>query len=121
MMDYHLMYNALMDKTNAIFAENENIRRRIHKMIGYSPMQIVERKDERETIVRDTTKKFHVACRFLRDFIERNYVGRVKPFRSYTGIHLITVSLKWMILSLTAGDVCGNALRTYRLLIMTLK
>lgn len=86
MMDYHLMYNALMDKTNAIFAENENIRRRIHKMIGYSTMQIVERKDEREMIVRDTTKKFHVACRFLRDFIERNYVSRVKPFRSYTGI-----------------------------------
>ena len=85
-MDYHLMYNDLMDKTNAIFAENENIRNRIHRMIGYSPMQIVERKDEREMIVRDTSKKFHVVCRFLRDFIERNYVSRVKPFRSYTGI-----------------------------------
>ena len=85
-MDYHLMYNDLMDKTNAIFAENENIRNRIHRMIDYSPMQIVERKDEREMIVRDTAKKFHVVCRFLRDFIERNYVSRVKPFRSYTGI-----------------------------------
>ena len=85
-MDYHLMYNDIMDKTNAIFAENTNIRNRIYKTTGYSPMQIVERKDEREMIVRDTTKKFRVVCRFLRDFIERNYVSRVKPFRSYAGI-----------------------------------
>lgn len=85
-MDYHLMYNDLMDKTNAIFAKDDNIRSRIHKMIGYSPLQIVERKDEREMIVRETSKKFQVVCRFLRDFIERNYVSRVKPFRSYSGI-----------------------------------
>ena len=39
MMDYHLMYNDLMDKTNAIFADAGNIRSRIHKMIGYSPLQ----------------------------------------------------------------------------------
>jgi len=86
MMDYHLMYNDLMDKTNAIFEDADNIRSRIHKMIGYSPLQIVERKDEREMIVRETSKKFHVVCRFFRDFIERNYVSRVKPFRSYSGI-----------------------------------
>ncbi len=85
-MDYHLMYNDLMDKTNAIFAKDDNIRSRIHKMIGYSPLQIVERKDEREMIVRETSKKFQVVCRFLRDFIERNYVSRMKPFRSYSGI-----------------------------------
>lgn len=85
-MDYHLMYNDLMDKTNAIFEDADNIRSRIHKMIGYSPLQIVERKDEREMIVRETSKKFHVVCRFFRDFIERNYVSRVKPFRSYSGI-----------------------------------
>ena len=86
MIDYHLMYNELMDKTNAIFAEDDNIRSRIHKIIGYSPMQIVERKDEQEMIVRETSKKFQVVCRFFRDFIERNYVSRVKPFRSYSGI-----------------------------------
>ncbi len=85
-MDHHLKYNELMDKTNALFAEDHNIRTRIQKMTGYSPMQIVERKDEKEEIVRETEKKFHVVCRFLRDFIERNYVSRVKPFRSYTGI-----------------------------------
>lgn len=85
-MDYHLMYNDLMDKTNAIFAKDDNLRSRIHKMIGYSPLQIVERKDEREMIVRETSKKFQVVCRFLRDFIERNYVSRMKPFRSYSGI-----------------------------------
>ena len=86
MMDYHLMYNDLMDKTNAIFAKDDNIRIRIHKMIRYSPLQIVERKDEREMIVRETSKKFQVVCRFFRDFIERNYVSRIKPFRSYSGI-----------------------------------
>ena len=85
-MDYHLMYNDLMDKTNAIFAKDDNIRIRIHKMIGYSPLQVVERKDEREMIVRETNKKFQVVCRFFRDFIESNYVSRVKPFRSYSGI-----------------------------------
>jgi hypothetical protein len=86
MIDYHLMYNELMDKTNAIFAEDDNIRSRIHRIIGFSPMQIVERKDEQEMIVRETSKKFQVVCRFFRDFIERNYVSRVKPFRSYSGI-----------------------------------
>ena len=85
-MDYHLMYNDLMDKTNAIFAKDDSIRIRIHKMIGYSPLQFVERKDEREMIVRETSKKFQVVCRFFRDFIERNYVSRMKPFRSYSGI-----------------------------------
>lgn len=85
-MDYHIMYNDLMDKTNAIFADDDNIRSRIHKMIGYSPLQIVEHKDEREIIVRETSKKFQVVYRFFRDFIERNYVSRVKPFRSYSGI-----------------------------------
>jgi hypothetical protein len=27
-----------------------------------------------------------VVCGFLRDFIERNYVSRIKPFRSYSGL-----------------------------------
>ena len=86
MMDYHLMYNDLMDKTNAIFVDAENVRSRVHKMIGYSPMQIIERADEREMLVRETNKKFRVVCGFLRDFIERNYVSRIKPFRSYSGL-----------------------------------
>ena len=85
-MDYHLMYNDLMDKTNAIFVDAENVRSRVHKMIGYSPMQIIERADEREMLVRETNKKFRVVCGFLRDFIERNYVSRIKPFRSYSGL-----------------------------------
>ncbi len=85
-MDHYIRYNDLMDKTNAIFAETDSIRNRICKMTGYSPMQIVERMDEKEIIVRETEKKFHVACRFLRDFIERNYASRVKPFKSYSGI-----------------------------------
>ena len=85
-MDYHLKYNELMEKTNALFAEDSKILERIHTMIRFSPMQVVERKDEKEEIVRETEKKFSVVCRFFRDFIERNYVSRVKPFRSYTGI-----------------------------------
>ena len=85
-MDYHLMYNDLMDKTNAIFADSDNVRNRIHKMIGYSPMQIIEKADEREMLVREINKKFRVVCGFFRDFIERNYVSRIKPFRSYSGL-----------------------------------
>ena len=85
-MDYHLKYNELMEKTNALFAEDSKILERIHTMIRFSPMQVVERKDEKEEIVRETEKKFSVVCRYFRDFIERNYVSRVKPFRSYTGI-----------------------------------
>lgn len=85
-MDYHLMYNDLMDKINAIFVDAENVRSRVHKMIGYCPMQIIERVDEREMLVRETNKKFRVVCGFLRDFIERNYVSRIKPFRSYSGL-----------------------------------
>ncbi len=85
-MDYHLKYNELMGKTDAIFAEDENILTRIHRMIGYSPFQTIGHKDELEMIVRETEKKFFVVCKFLRDFIERNYVSRVKPFRSYSGI-----------------------------------
>ena len=85
-MDYHLKYNKLMEKTNALFADSDKILRRIHTLIGFSPIQVVERKDEKEEIVRETEKKFSVVCRFFRDFIERNYVSRVKPFRSYTGI-----------------------------------
>ena len=85
-MDYHLMYNDLMDKTNAIFVDAENVRSRVHKMIGYSPMQIIEKADEREMLVREINKKFRVVCGFFRDFIERNYVSRIKPFRSYSGL-----------------------------------
>ena len=85
-MDYHLMYNDLMDKTNALFSENAEIMRRIQKMTGCYPMQIVERADEREMLVRETDKKIRVVCGFLRDFIERNYVSRIKPFRSYSGL-----------------------------------
>ena len=85
-MDHHLKYNELISKTNALFAENVEILKRIQNMIGYSPMQLRERRDEREEIVRATEKKFQVVCRFLRDFIERNYVTRMKPFRSYAGI-----------------------------------
>ncbi len=86
MIEHHLMYNDLMGKTNAIFANDENIRGRIHKMIGFSLMQIVERKDDREMLVRETDKKIRVVCGFLRDFIERNYASRIKPFRSYSGL-----------------------------------
>lgn len=86
MLDYHLKYNELIEKTNALFIKDSKIFERICNMINYSPMQVVERKEEREEIVRETEKKFSVICRFFRDFIERNYVSRVKPFRSYTGI-----------------------------------
>ena len=86
MVDYHLKYNELINKTNALFAEDSKILERIFNMINYSPMQVIEQKEEREEIVRETEKKFSVICRFFRDFIERNYVSRVKPFRSYTGI-----------------------------------
>ena len=55
-------------------------------MIGYSPVQIVEHKDELEKIVRETEKKVDVVCGLLRDFVERNYISRMKPFRSYSGI-----------------------------------
>lgn len=85
-MDYHLMYNDLVDKTAAVFADNDEALNRIHRMIGYHPMQIIERADERELLVRETSKKFRVVCGFLRDFIERNYVSRIKPFRSYSGL-----------------------------------
>ena len=85
-MDYYLAYNDLIKKTDSLFAEDEKIRERIHGMIDHSPLQVVERKDEREEIVRETTKKFHVVCKFLRDFIERNYLTRMKPFRSYAGL-----------------------------------
>ena len=85
-MDHYLAYNDLVKKTDSIFAENEKIRERIHRMIGHSPLQVVERKDEREEIVRETAKQFRVVCRFLRDFIERNYLTRMKPFRSYAGL-----------------------------------
>ncbi len=85
-MDYHLMYNDLMDKTNDIFSDNAEVMNRIHKMIGYYPMQIMERADECEMLVRETNKKLRVVCSFLRDFIERNYVSRIKPFRSYSGL-----------------------------------
>ena len=86
MMDYHLMYNDLIDKTKALFSENAEVINRIYKMIGYYPMQILEKADEREMLVRETNKKFRVVCGFLRDFIERNYVSRIKPFRSYSGL-----------------------------------
>ena len=86
MMDYHLMYNDLIDKTNALFSGNAEVINRIYKMIGYYPMQILEKADEREMLVRETNKKFRVVCGFLRDFIERNYVSRIKPFRSYSGL-----------------------------------
>ena len=86
MMDYHLMYNDLIDKTNALFSRNAEVINRIYKMIGYYPMQILEKADEREMLVRETNKKFRVVCGFLRDFIERNYVSRIKPFRSYSGL-----------------------------------
>ena len=85
-MDYHLMYNDLIDKTNALFSGNAEIINRIYKMIGYYPVQIIERADECEMLVRETNKKFRVVCGFLRDFIERNYVSRIKPFRSYSGL-----------------------------------
>lgn len=85
-MDYHLMYSDLMDKTNALFSENAEIMNRIRKMIGYYPVQIIEKADEHEMLVRETDKKFRVVCGFLRDFIERNYVSRIKPFRSYSGL-----------------------------------
>ena len=32
-MDYHLMYNDLMDKTNAIFVDAENVRSRDSRLI----------------------------------------------------------------------------------------
>ncbi|MCR5272040.1 MAG: hypothetical protein K6E13_03550 [Lachnospiraceae bacterium] len=86
MMDYHLMYNDLIDKTNALFSENAEVMNRIYKMIGYYPMKILEKADEREMLVRETNKKFCVVCGFLRDFIERNYVSRIKLFRSYSGL-----------------------------------
>ena len=38
MMDYHLMYNDLIDKTNALFSGNAEVINRIYKMIGYYPM-----------------------------------------------------------------------------------
>ena len=64
-MDYHLMYNDLMDKTNAIFVDAENVRSRVHKMIGYSPMQIIEKADEREMLVREINKKNLILVRHL--------------------------------------------------------
>ena len=85
-MDQYLMYNDLMDKTNEIFADNTKILDRIYKMTGHRPFLVVEQKDEREEIVRDTSKKFRVVCMYLRDFIERNYLTRMKPFRSYAGL-----------------------------------
>ena len=85
-MDQYLMYNDLIDKTNAVFAENQKILNRIHKMVGHKPFMVVESKDEREMIVRDTAKEFRVVCMYLRDFIERNYLTRMKPFRSYAGL-----------------------------------
>ena len=85
-MEYHLKYSELIDKTKALFAEDQKILKRIFSMIGYSPLQSLETKDEWEKAVRETEKKFQVVCRFLRDFTERNYVSRMKPFRSYTGI-----------------------------------
>ena len=85
-MNHHLMYKDLIDKTNMLFVENAEVMSRIQKMIGYYPMQIIEKADECEMLVRVTNKKIHVVCRFLRDFIERNYVSRIKPFRSYSGL-----------------------------------
>lgn len=85
-MAYHLKYSELIDKTKALFAEDQKILERVLSMIGYSPLQSLETKDEWEKAVRETEKKFRVVCRFLRDFTERNYVSRMKPFRSYTGI-----------------------------------
>ncbi len=85
-MDHYLMYNDLMDKTNALFSDNEKILSRIYKMTGHRPFLVVDQKDQREEIVRDTEKKFRVVCMFLRDFIERNYLTRMKPFRSYAGL-----------------------------------
>lgn len=85
-MDLHLKYNGLIDKTKALFAEDRQILKRVLGSVRYSPMQVIERMDEMEETVRETERRFSVTCRFLRDFIERNYVSRVKPFRSYTGI-----------------------------------
>ena len=47
-MDQYLTYNDLIDKTNAVFAENQKILNRIHKMVGHKPFMVVESKDERE-------------------------------------------------------------------------
>ena len=47
MLDYHLKYNELINKTNALFAEDSNILERIFNMINYSPMQVIEQKEER--------------------------------------------------------------------------
>lgn len=85
-MDYHLMYNALIKKVNALFKEDSNIRKKIYQRINFSSLQISEQKDKREELVRETSAKFHVAVRFFRDFIERTYISRMVPFHSYTGL-----------------------------------
>ena len=85
-IEYYLTYTELMDKTNAIFENEPHVLERIQRMVGYSRLQTVECMEERERIVRETGRKFLVVCRFFRDFIERNYVTRIKPFRSYAGL-----------------------------------
>lgn len=85
-MDYHMMYNDLMKKVNALFGEESNLRKKIYQKISYSPLQISEQKDMNEDLVRETSKKFHIAIRFFRDFIERTYVSRMVPLHSYTGL-----------------------------------
>ena len=85
-MDYHLMYNDLMEKVNALFKEGSNIRKKIYQRINYSTIQISDQKDKHEEIVRETRAKFHVSVRYLRDFIERTYISRMVPFHSYTGL-----------------------------------
>ena len=85
-MDYHFMYNNLMKKVNALFREDSALRKRIYQRIDYSPLQISEQMDMNEDIVRETGKKFHIAIRFFRDFIERTYVSRVVPLHSYAGL-----------------------------------
>ena len=85
-MDYHMMYNDLMKKVNALFGEESNLRKKIYQKIIYSPLQISEQKDMNEDLVRETSKKFHIAIRFFRDFIERTYVSRMVPLHSYTGL-----------------------------------
>ena len=85
-MDYHLMYNDIIKKVNALFKEDSNLRKKIYQRINFSPLQIAEQKDMHENLVRETSRKFHVTIRFFRDFIERTYMSRMVPFHSYTGL-----------------------------------
>lgn len=85
-MDYHFMYNDLMKKVNALFRDDSILRKKIYQRINYSPLQSSEQMDMREGIVRDTSKRFHIAIRFFRDFIERTYVSRMVALHSYAGL-----------------------------------